>query len=497
MGKKKRGHPDAEEILSRPWCYYCERDFDDLKILISHQKAKHFKCERCGRRLNTAGGLSVHLNQVHKETLTTVENALPNRSNLDVEIFGMEGIPEDVVGAHNQRVLSQFQTAEAERRVATGNPPAGSGAGSGGKKAKFESPGDIKKRLAEHKARMAEQTAGGSSGGATPVGAGQGTASPAVVQSPGTLAAPPAYQQPQQSQNVTPNNSNFPPFQNASNPPGGNYGPGQPPFSQAQQENFQTAYRQYPQQNISQYHGAPHFPPQGGSGSPPYTGGAPAYGAGSPPLPYHQSFQDPYRTQTPPQNAHLPPRPGSLPPANAGLPQRPSFGAAPANTHQTNHFHQGQPRVGHDHQFSQASPPHQQQPGAWGGISNGGYRQTTVPDQAQSAVEMPAEAGNLALNPSTNASSLDDLVSGAARDADKAEAKGRQEAGEKKSKKEKDKPTRLIFSDNDVSPEEKMAKLPRYAFNPKDKEETVLGDATVPTVAGAQVGSDDVLDPSG
>jgi hypothetical protein len=56
MGKKKRGHPDIEEILSRPWCYYCERDFDDLKILISHQKAKHFKCERCGRRLNTAGG---------------------------------------------------------------------------------------------------------------------------------------------------------------------------------------------------------------------------------------------------------------------------------------------------------------------------------------------------------------------------------------------------------------------------------------------------------
>jgi ribosomal protein L37E len=27
--------------------------------LISHQKAKHFKCERCGRRLNTAGGRSL------------------------------------------------------------------------------------------------------------------------------------------------------------------------------------------------------------------------------------------------------------------------------------------------------------------------------------------------------------------------------------------------------------------------------------------------------
>jgi hypothetical protein len=56
MGKKKRGHPDIEDVLARPWCYYCERDFDDLKILISHQKAKHFKCDRCGRRLNTAGG---------------------------------------------------------------------------------------------------------------------------------------------------------------------------------------------------------------------------------------------------------------------------------------------------------------------------------------------------------------------------------------------------------------------------------------------------------
>lgn len=58
MTKKKRGHPDVDEILSRPWCFYCERDFDDLKILINHQKAKHFKCERCGRRLNTAGGES-------------------------------------------------------------------------------------------------------------------------------------------------------------------------------------------------------------------------------------------------------------------------------------------------------------------------------------------------------------------------------------------------------------------------------------------------------
>jgi hypothetical protein len=56
MTKKRKRYPDLNQKLERPWCFYCERDFDDLKILISHQKAKHFKCDRCGRRLNTAGG---------------------------------------------------------------------------------------------------------------------------------------------------------------------------------------------------------------------------------------------------------------------------------------------------------------------------------------------------------------------------------------------------------------------------------------------------------
>ena len=125
-------------------------------------------------------GLSVHLNQVHKEALTSVENALPNRSNLDVEIFGMEGIPEDVLQAHNQRVLGQLQRAESERRAATGNPPPGPG--TGGKKPKLESPSEMKKRLAEHKARLAEQNAGGSSGGATPA---QRSQSPGLRHSPG------------------------------------------------------------------------------------------------------------------------------------------------------------------------------------------------------------------------------------------------------------------------------------------------------------------------
>lgn len=35
-------------------------------VLMQHQKAKHFKCNMCPRRLNTAGGLAVHIEQVHK-----------------------------------------------------------------------------------------------------------------------------------------------------------------------------------------------------------------------------------------------------------------------------------------------------------------------------------------------------------------------------------------------------------------------------------------------
>lgn len=76
---------------------------------------------------------------------------------------------------------------------------------------------------------------------------------------------------------------------------------------------------------------------------------------------------------------------------------------------------------------------------------------------------------------SANATSLDDLVSGAAKDADKAAggAETKPELSkidvpveEKKGKKEKEKNMRLVYSDNEVSPEEKMAQMPRYAFAP-------------------------------
>lgn len=82
---------------------YCNREFDDEKILIQHQKAKHFKCHICHKKLYTGPGLSIHCMQVHKQTIDKVPNALPNRSNIEIEIYGMEGIPEQDLKEHERQ----------------------------------------------------------------------------------------------------------------------------------------------------------------------------------------------------------------------------------------------------------------------------------------------------------------------------------------------------------------------------------------------------------
>lgn len=103
-------------------------------------------------------------------------------------------------------------------------------------------------------------------------------------------------------------------------------------------------------------------------------------------------------------------------------------------------------------------------------------------------------------------STVDSLISEAAAQADNlakpstpavasTEDKDKED---KTAKKEKSKPTRLVFSDNEVSPEEKLARLSRYAFVPDLSGETVLGDATAAApVTGAVRGENDVVDGSG
>lgn len=64
MGKKKK------KLDRKPFCWYCIREFEDEKVLIQHQKAKHFKCHICHKKLTSASGMAIHVYKVHKETIS-------------------------------------------------------------------------------------------------------------------------------------------------------------------------------------------------------------------------------------------------------------------------------------------------------------------------------------------------------------------------------------------------------------------------------------------
>ncbi|CAL1529731.1 unnamed protein product, partial [Lymnaea stagnalis] len=123
MGRKKKKQ-------MKPWCWYCNREFDDEKILIQHQKAKHFKCHICYKKLYTGPGLAIHCMQVHKEKIDKVPNSLPGRNNTEIEIYGMEGIPEEDAKAHEKNKNKKIAevTSELDSGDDNSNPPTTSGA---------------------------------------------------------------------------------------------------------------------------------------------------------------------------------------------------------------------------------------------------------------------------------------------------------------------------------------------------------------------------------
>lgn len=144
-------------------------------------------------------------------------------------------------------------------------------------------------------------------------------------------------------------------------------------------------------------------------------------------------------------------------------------------------MHQGQipgPSNPHDvpanHQLGVAAPP-----GRPPGSHPNGSSEGTFVGHTSHHVSRPTDSQGIASN---SATSLDDLLSGAAKEADKADLKQDEPQEEKKTKKEKDKSTRLVYSNNDISPEEKMAQMPRYAFAPNGKEESLSGGAVVAAI---------------
>lgn len=124
------------------------------------------------------------MSQVHKETLEAIEGAIPTRQAPDIEIFGDIGIPDEVRRQYELRVRQQFAEEEGEHRRATGNPPPGQQAGTNAsKRPKFDRD-ELKKKMAEHRAKKAAEAATRSSGSATP----------AAASSPGAMVSTSPYQ---------------------------------------------------------------------------------------------------------------------------------------------------------------------------------------------------------------------------------------------------------------------------------------------------------------
>ncbi|KAK6539210.1 hypothetical protein TWF694_009451 [Orbilia ellipsospora] len=513
VSRKKRSHKDdAQEQLARPWCYYCERDFDDVKILHSHQKAKHFKCERCRKPLNTAGGLAVHMTQVHKETLKEVKNAIPGRESTDIEIFGMEGIPEDILQAHQTRIMAQIHQKETERRAAQGLPPLGQ-EGTAKKKIKVDSvdPEEIMKRLAAHKAaQVGGGAVGPGTGSQSPTSAQDtgGNASPAIPPSavspafpPNTYNAPPSaspqpFQQPPQQYGM-------PPTPQYPTPPAPYSQPNQPPFYPPAQPGYNQPPpgQQYPGFPPPQSPGYGGYPPPQAHNQPPYGAYPPAQPPQSYPpaqAPYHAppaqtqpSFhQPPPQSQPPPQLTTIAP-PQNIPglparPNIPGLPPRPNFSTPPAPP--ANNYHQPPPNPqpsypggpqqnramspGSNQYFPPPMPnayqqmppkpfpppPHQQGVGGSNGeviingdqvILSGGKDWTgkTIPQAVvpPKSLDAKVESGETKFEEKKK------------DDKDAAKAAEKEDTGRRK-----DKDTKMVYSDNEYSPEEKRAALAKY-----------------------------------
>ena len=130
MGRKsKRPDGGAEpEVKEEVFCFFCNRDFDDEKNLIVHQKSKHFRCPSCYKQCPTSVALVVHCQQVHKETLTEVPGALPARNDIKLEIYGMTGVAEAMLAISGEQSRSP-KVARIENAYSVSDMSMNAGAG--------------------------------------------------------------------------------------------------------------------------------------------------------------------------------------------------------------------------------------------------------------------------------------------------------------------------------------------------------------------------------
>jgi len=128
MGRKKALGASAKVDL-RPFCYFCDRTFEDDNVLIQHQRAKHFRCAECDDgqirgKCESVQGLIVHTLKVHGKALARVPNAQQGRDNPDQNVYGMDGIPDEMMEAKGFQIRQAIGGEEsAAQRPKVEEPP--------------------------------------------------------------------------------------------------------------------------------------------------------------------------------------------------------------------------------------------------------------------------------------------------------------------------------------------------------------------------------------
>jgi len=99
MGRRKR---DLSYV--KPFCYFCDKTFENEIVLHQHQKSKHFMCSICKKKFPTTLNLSSHIMKDHHTKLSKysipnlrIPNAIEGRDSPDNNIFGMTGVPKAIV----------------------------------------------------------------------------------------------------------------------------------------------------------------------------------------------------------------------------------------------------------------------------------------------------------------------------------------------------------------------------------------------------------------
>lgn len=292
-------------------------------------------------------------------------------------------------------------------------------------------------------------------------------------------------------------------------PPGAGYNAfPQEPYSQAP-----VAYQQAPYNPPASFSGAPgqsyqpqYSPPTQYPAQTSYAPGSypppQSYASPPPPGPFGGYQQPP--SHTPPAPLGLPNRPPGLP-APPGLPQRPSFVPPAIPSHQMQQLHQpynGNVWNGNGNDQNAATSSNYSSHGYNGGTSTNHADDTNAGAKVHDSIDEMiartiAAADAKALNKPAPAiepaagSLTPNLVPAAqiyALPPKVVEPEVKPETTEKKPKKEK--PLKMVYSDNEVSIEEKMAMLPRYAFVPDANTELVPEEASAVTgIAGTVDGA--------